>query len=175
MEFEILHAIQGIRNETLDIFMAWYTTIGDHGLIWIFLSIGLLAFAKTRFLGKVCLLSLLLEVLAVTFTLKPLIDRVRPCMTEALQAPLAQACYTNPSFPSGHTAAAFAVAAAILCVNKTWGMIALMSAALMGFTRLYFFVHFPSDVLAGAIVGSLCGYLAYRIYSRYDALKNQAQ
>lgn len=172
MEIDILHAIQSIRSTSLDQFMMWYTTLGDSGLIWIFLAVGLIAFPKTRFMGKVSLFALLLEVIAVT-TLKLLIDRVRPCMIDTLHTPLIEACYTSPSFPSGHTAASFAVAVAIFCINKTWGSIALMAAALMGFTRLYLFVHYPTDILGGIVVGGLCGYLAYRLYNRYLTLKNE--
>ena len=173
MEFEILHMIQTLRTDELDMFMMYYTALGDNGLIWIFLAIGLLAFPKTRFMGKVSLFAIFLEIIAVTFTLKPLINRLRPCMIETIQAPLVEACYTTPSFPSGHTACAFAMAIAIFCINKTWGTIALLAAALMGFTRLYLFVHFPSDVLGSIIVGSLCGYLAFRLYDRYLTLKGE--
>lgn len=174
MEFEILHAIQTIRTDALDMFMMYYSALGDNGLIWIILAIGLLAFPKTRFMGKVSLLAIFFEIIAVTFTLKPLINRARPCMIETIQSPLVEACYTTPSFPSGHTACAFAMAVAIFCINKTWGTIALLAAALMGFTRLYLFVHFPTDILGSIIVGSLCGYLAFRLYNRYLTLKGEA-
>ena len=71
MEFEILHAIQTIRTTTLDNIMVYYTTLGDYGLIWIFLAMGLIAIRPTRFMGKVSMLALLFEVGIVTFTLKP--------------------------------------------------------------------------------------------------------
>lgn len=171
MEFDILYAIQSIRTPWLDDLMMYYTTLGDSGLIWLFLAIGLIAFPATRFMGKVSLLSLLFEVGIVTFTLKPLIDRVRPCAIETLQSPIVEACYTDPSFPSGHTASSFAVAFAIFCCNKKWGALALAAATLMGFTRLYLFVHFPSDVIAGAVIGAFCGYLAWRLYDRYVKIK----
>ena len=175
MEFDILYAIQSIRSEWLDHFMLYYTTLGDSGLIWIFLAIGLIAFPATRFMGKVGLLALMIEVAVVTFTLKPLIERVRPCAIEAIQNPLVtNGCFTDPSFPSGHTASSFAVAFAIFCCNKKWGALALAAAALMGFSRLYLFVHFPSDVIAGAVIGSFCGYLAWRLYDRYATLKGEA-
>lgn len=171
MEFEILHAIQSIRSEWLDNFMLYYTTLGDSGLIWLFLAMGLMALPATRFMGKVSMLSLLFEVGIVTFALKPLIDRARPCTIEAIQNPVINGCFPDPSFPSGHTASAFAVAFAIFCCNKKWGSLALAAAALMGFSRLYLFVHFPSDVIAGAVIGSFCGYLAWRLYDRYVKIK----
>ena len=171
MEFEILHAIQTIRTTTLDNIMVYYTTLGDYGLIWIFLAMGLIAIRSTRFMGKVSMLALLFEVGIVTFTLKPLVDRVRPCFVEAIQSPLLEMAYTDPSFPSGHAASSFAVATAIFCCNKKWGVLALLAAALMGFTRLYLFVHYPTDVLAGAVIGALCGYLAWRMYDRYATVK----
>ncbi len=169
MEFQILHAIQSMRTEALDMFMLYYSTLGNHGLIWIFLSIGMIAFPATRLIGKTAILSLIFEVTAVTFTIKPIVDRVRPCIIEAIQSPLL--VLDSPSFPSGHTASSFAVAMVIFCFNRTWGTVALLAAALMGFTRLYLFVHFPSDVIVGALIGILCGYVAYRLYSRFEAQK----
>lgn len=59
------------------------------------------------------------------------------------------------SFPSGHTSASFAAATAIYAIDRRWGAAAYVLAALIGFSRLYLGVHFPTDVLAGAVVGIL--------------------
>lgn len=61
------------------------------------------------------------------------------------------------SFPSGHTSSAFAAAAALFCQNKRLGIPALVLAAFIGFTRLYLYVHFPTDVLAGILLGLMLG------------------
>ena len=70
----------------------------------------------------------------------------------------------SPSFPSGHTADAFAFAAAVSLRYRKWFIVAgmLLWASLVGYTRMALGVHFPSDVLAGAIIGILCAYFAYR-------------
>jgi undecaprenyl-diphosphatase len=156
MEFDILYAIQSIRTPWLDDLMMYYTTLGDSGLIWVFLAIGLIAFPATRFMGKVSLLSLLFEVGIVTFTLKPLIDRIRPCAIETLQSPIVEACYTDPSFPSGHTASSFAAASMICFEYPGFALPAFFLAVSIAFSRLYLRVHYPSDVLAGAFLGATC-------------------
>ena len=174
MEFAILHAIQSLRSPELDIAMVFFSHLGDHGLIWIAMAFGLLAFEKTRLIGKVTAMSIIVEIITVTLLLKPLINRVRPCAYETLSDPLVSVCYTDPSFPSGHTAVAFAFASALFFMNRRWGLVALLCAALMGFTRLYMFVHFPSDVAAGAVIGTVIGFICYRLYQRYEALKKQS-
>ena len=67
------------------------------------------------------------------------------------------------SFPSGHTSASFAAAVAVFACNKKWGSGALALAAVIAFTRLYLYVHFPTDVLAGAVLGTLCGVISYYV------------
>lgn len=172
MDFTILHAIQTLRNPDLDIAMVFISHLGDHGLIWIAMAFGLLAFEKTRLMGKVVAMSIIVEVITVTLLLKPLVDRARPCILESLSNPLVETCYTDPSFPSGHTAVAFAFASALFCMNRRWGTLALLGAAIMGFSRLYMFVHFPSDVAAAAVIGTIIGVMCYRLYLRYEAQKN---
>ena len=76
------------------------------------------------------------------------------------------ACLTDHSFPSGHTAAAFAAAVALFACHRKAGTIALFLAFLMGFSRLYLFVHYPTDVLAGALLGVLFGLIGYRLSNK---------
>ncbi|MBQ2924585.1 MAG: phosphatase PAP2 family protein, partial [Anaerotignum sp.] len=70
----------------------------------------------------------------------------------------------DPSFPSGHTSASFAAATAIYAINRKWGIAAYVFAAVMGFSRLYLGVHFPTDVLAGALVGTAAAMIIIRIF-----------
>ena len=102
----------------------------------------------------------LVDFVAINVWLKPRFDRWRPCEILTIDNPLLQ-CVQDGSFPSGHTSAAFAAATVIFCANKRAGILALAFATLMGFSRLYLFVHYPRDVLVGALLGSVFGFESY--------------
>ena len=117
------------------------------------------------------LLAALLIVLVVcNLTLKPLVDRTRPFAANGFEG-LLIAAPTDPSFPSGHTASSFAAAAAWFRRDKRWGSAALVLAALIAFSRLYLYVHYPSDVLAGAALGIAAAFLAGWIVKKAEALR----
>ena len=103
------------------------------------------------------LFSLAGNFLACNVILKPLVNRTRPYVLldyDILIPPVGDA-----SFPSGHTAASFAAATAIYAINRKWGIAAYIFAAVMGFSRLYLGVHFPTDVLGGAVCGTVAAWL----------------
>ena len=106
--------------------------------------------------------SLLLEVLCCNVILKPLVARVRPFdVNTAVQLLIARP--TDFSFPSGHTGASFAVVSALyFSKNRLW-MPSLILAMLIAFSRLYLYVHYPSDVLAGALIGIMAGWFGYAL------------
>ena len=152
----------------LDEIMIFVSALGNKGFIWI--AIGmlflLLGFRNKdwRNRGVLVLFSLLTNFLACNVILKPLIDRTRPYYVlgyDPIIPPVG-----DPSFPSGHTSASFAAATAIYIINKKWGIIAYIFAAVMGFSRLYLGVHFPTDVLAGAILGMLSARIARGIMTK---------
>lgn len=163
-ELAILDAIQGIHAPWLDSIVAAYTTTGDHGIIWILLGICLIIFRRTRKIGVAVLLALAIGALITNCVLKPVVMRPRPCDVN----PAINMIVPRPggsSFPSGHTTAAFAAFGAILFSREPKSPIALVvatgvAAIIMAFTRLYAYVHYPTDVLAGAIVGLLAGLAA---------------
>lgn len=107
-------------------------------------------------------LSLILEALCCNIILKPLVARLRPFeMNTAVQLVIEKPL--DFSFPSGHTGAAFAVVSALyFCKNRGW-IPALVMAVLIAFSRLYLYVHYPTDVLAGALLGMTAGWIAYRL------------
>lgn len=149
-----------LRMEWLNPVAVFYTSLGNGGWIFILVSIAFLLFRNTRKAGLSTLSAMLLGLVITNLTVKPLVARLRPWM---VMEELSVLIYSNDmnSFPSGHTCAAFAFAVA-LCVTlpQKWvKAAALIAAALMGFSRLYVGVHFPSDVLAGALLGSACGLL----------------
>ena len=130
------------------------TTLGNAGVIWIVLSVGLLIPKKTRRVGALALVSLVFSALIDNVILKNVVARTRPYdVIEGLTSLVgAQKDY---SFPSGHTGSAFAAAVVLfLGLPKKCGIPILVFACLMGLSRLYVGVHYPSDVLGGALIGT---------------------
>lgn len=152
-----------VRNDILTPFFVAVTRLGDKGFIWILISLLLLCFKKTREAGVTAILALLLCLLVINLTLKNLIARPRPFdMIEGL-IPLIERP-RDFSFPSGHSASSFA--AAVVFWKKfprRGGFWMFFLAALIGISRLYVGVHYPSDVLAGIALGVGLGYLSQRI------------
>ena len=161
----ILNWFQSIQNEFLTVLFKAITFLGEGGLIWIALGFCLIAYKKTRWVGITVLLALLFSLLVGNVTLKPLVARPRPCWRNSLVNLLIQ----NPkdySFPSGHALSSFAAAMAIFMNHRIMGVAALLFAFIMGCTRLYFYVHYPTDVLAGMLFGLILGFLAYWIATK---------
>lgn len=151
-EFGILYFLQSLHTPWLDMVMKNITRLGDSGIFWILTGLVLFCFKKTRKMGFCVLLSLAGGLLIGNIFLKNIVTRDRPCWID----PTVQLLIANPrdfSFPSGHAMASFEAAASIFFYNRRWGAAAIVLAALIAFSRLYLFVHFPSDVLAGLVLG----------------------
>ena len=157
-----LEALHG--NRLLDGAMLFVSWLGNSGLLFIALALLMLCFKRLRALGGVCCTALALDALLVNVLLKPLVARERPFATGAFTLLLLPP--GDYSFPSGHTAAAFAFAAALAPAGKKWSAAALLFACLMGFSRMYLSVHFPTDVLCGALCGALCGRAALFLWQK---------
>ena len=137
------------------------TTLGNAGVIWIVFSVGLLIPKKTRRVGVLALVSLLFSALIDNVILKNVVARTRPYdVIEGLTSLVgAQKDY---SFPSGHTGSAFAAAVVMFRgLPKKYGIPILVFACLMGLSRLYVGVHWPSDVLAGWAIGALTSVVVF--------------
>lgn len=160
MEFEILYAINNLHNPILDKIMIVITNLGDAGLIWIGIAIILLFIKKTRRCGALMLVSMVLGLIIGNGILKNLIARQRPCWLDET-IPLLISKPLDYSFPSGHTLASFEAAVMIFLHNKKWGIISFIPAILIAFSRMYLFVHFPTDILGGAILGSIISETVY--------------
>ncbi len=166
-----------IRNAVLDPFMMLYTQLGNTGMLFIALGVVMLLFKQTRKVGVSALCAMLIGLIVVNFTIKPLVARARPWLVIENFVNLVPEHDPN-SFPSGHTNAAFAFALAVcLSAPKKWMKItAVCMAAVMGLSRLYVGVHFPSDVLAGAAIGSLCGLAgAWVVRKAWERLPSRLQ
>ena len=153
VEFSILDFIQNqFRTSFGDFVMPLISKLGNGGIIWLVLSGLLCVFPKYRKAGVTMLTALALDVLLCNVMLKPLVGRMRP-FTVNTGVDLLINAPKDFSFPSGHTAASFAAAFALLFVkNKLW-IPSMILASLIAFSRLYLYVHYPTDVLAGILLG----------------------
>lgn len=161
MEFSFLYAIP--RTEVLDSFFLGLTRVaGSYGQLWLIVAALLLIFKGTRKAGVSVLIAYLAVFLIGQLALKNLFSRPRPCqMDEAFALLVARP--SSSSFPSTHSAWAFGAATAIFMQHRKMGVAAYVVAALIGFSRLYMFLHFPTDVLFGMVLGIALGVLAHRI------------
>lgn len=156
-----------VRNAVLDPLVCFYTKLGNHGMLWIALCLLMLLWPRTRRAGAAGALALVFSYLVTNVTLKHLVARTRPWLTLEGLIPLVVEPDPN-SFPSGHTSAALAAAVAWRrALPRGWAAAGLTAAVCMGLTRLYAGVHYPSDVLCGALVGILCGELAWYLSQRW--------
>ena len=162
-ELTILDWMQAnLRNPILDLLMPAITTLGNSGLIWIILAGILLLIPKYRKVGAAVLTGLVLEVICCNLVLKPLVARIRPCdVNTAVQLLIARP--DDFSFPSGHIGASFAAVAALYTSRNRLWIPSLILAVLIAFSRLYLYVHYPSDVLAGVVIGIMAGWIGSKL------------
>lgn len=162
-EYTVLNAIrENMSSGPMDAIMKGITFLGEAGWFWIVLGIVLAAVPKTRRIGFTVLGALLLSLIVCNITIKPIVERVRPYdFKEGIEIIISKP--TDYSFPSGHAAASFAAAVALFMCNKKWGTGAVCLAALIAFSRLYLFVHYPTDVIAGIVLGTLFGVISYYV------------
>lgn len=174
-DLSVFQWIQSIQNEFLDALMVGITTLGNGGAVFIALGLALLFTKKYRKAGLAVLVALLVMLLCNDLFLKEFFARPRPfnllgtdpgkyafwgkgyIYPELIGKP------TSFSFPSGHTASAFAAAIALLWHNRKLGIPTTIFAALMGFSRIYVEVHYCTDVIAGVVSGIICAFVAVLI------------
>ena len=171
MELQILDALQTIHNPVLDTLMCAITRLGDAGIFWILLCMVLLILPKTRRSGVILMAALLVDLVICNGILKPLVHRIRPFDVRTGIELLVKRP-TDFSFPSGHTAASFAsVMALYLAGEKKIWISSLGLAVLIAFSRLYLYVHYPTDVLGGVVAGLAAGALGYWLVKKVSELK----
>ncbi|MBP5471428.1 MAG: phosphatase PAP2 family protein, partial [Lachnospiraceae bacterium] len=145
--------------------MKLITHLGDTGIFWILIAIVLLFFKKTRPLGIMAGIALVVAVLINNVIIKPNVGRIRPYeVVDGLKLLIER--QHDPSFPSGHSGASFAAAVVFLVKGpKKIGIPAIIMAALIAFSRLYVGVHYPTDVICGIITGTCCAIISFMIWS----------
>ena len=168
----------------LDAVMPVVTKLGNGGIFWIAVSVVLMLIPKYRKAGFSMGAALLMGLLLCNLTLKPLVARIRPYDYQLEHfgkvIPLLISAPHDFSFPSGHTIASFEAATALLLHNKKLGIPAMVLAALVAFSRLYLYVHYPTDVIASILLGVGLAFLGtwlvkkgYGIFESRKALNNQ--
>ena len=174
MEIQILHWFESLHNPVLNPIMYGITTLGNAGFLWILMALLCLTVLpkKYRKIGFTIAAALIFSLIFCNGIMKNLWQRPR-CISENGQYMVISNEFENLynifnsisdfSFPSGHTSASFAAALAIFMWRKKEGIWAIVLAALIAISRLYLTVHYPTDVLASLILGSLYGIIAYYI------------
>ena len=159
----------------LDVMMPLVTHLGDGGILWIILALVLLWVPKCRKTGLAMVLALLMGFLVCNLWLKPWIGRLRPfdyqwqCYGHTIE--LLIAAPKDFSFPSGHTIASFEAATVLLLRHKKWGIPAVILACMIAFSRLYLYVHYPTDVIASIVLGTIFAFCANHLVNKGFSLR----
>lgn len=170
VDISILRVIREYFSSPLmDSIMVFITKLGDNGFIWIAIGIILLISKKYRKVGFTMLIALAITSIIGEGIIKNIIQRPRvfttfPDIEIIIRAPLSY------SFPSGHTASSFAAAVVLGHYIKDWKYLIYFFAALIAFSRLYLLVHYPSDIIGGILLGTVCSLITIKII---DNIKNK--
>ena len=171
-DLPILNWIQAhLQSTVLDFIMPYITILGDAGIFWIACAVILMLIPKHRKAGFSMGIALIFGVVVCNMILKPLVGRIRPYNynLEVLKlqwqdflvhGKLLVETPHDFSFPSGHTIASFEASVALYKNNKRLGIPALILASLISFSRMYLYVHYPTDVIASVILGTVFALIA---------------
>ena len=199
----LLIGIQDLLNaEWLTPIMKVITFFGEGGYFWIAVCLILLCIRKTRRLGIICSLSLLLTFICCNLVIKPAVDRVRPWVVFNAVHPFLPPP-GDASFPSGHSANSMGPAWALFIstlpekyrgsdgkLHKNYdsvpclgwksvgadpklmhnlGTAAVILAVLIGISRLYLGMHYPTDVVCGLLLGMICATIIHFIFKKIES------
>ena len=166
-DLPILDWIQAnMANPVLDFIMPWITLLGDAGIFWMVCA-AILAFTKKyRKIGFGMAIAMAMGLVVCNMILKPTVGRIRPYdFQESLGVTINLLIEKQHdfSFPSGHTIASFEACTVILLGSRKLGIPATLLAILIAFSRLYLYVHYPTDVIASVILGTIFGIIGYLV------------
>lgn len=177
-EFDLLYWFQSLHNPILDKIVVVITSLGNAGIFWILLTLVMLVVCKDKKVAWTSALALLFSLLVINIFLKNTVMRARPCWIDDT-IPLLVKNPKDYSFPSGHSSASFASAVSIVqyARYRKQGIAAVILAALIAVSRMYVFVHFPTDVFVGTILGIieaiLAGIIIRFIYRKIEEKKTR--
>ena len=156
----------------LDKVMPLITVLGDGGAFWIACAVLMMLLKKYRKAGISAGLALIFGLIICNMYLKPVVARIRPYDFQEQMGVLINLLIEKEhslSFPSGHTIASFEAATAILLRHKKLGIAAMILAILIAFSRMYLYVHYPTDVIASVFLGIGLAFLASWIVNKVSA------
>lgn len=179
LDYYLFQQINGLTGhwaklDYLGIYLASYVQYPLVGalLIYLFLGKDKREKLRNRFMVFGALVAALVARFVVATSFYYFFMRLRPFMTEIVNQ-LIPYDGAKSSFPSGHASFFFALSAVVYLYNKKLGTWFLAAAVLISLARVYVGVHYPSDVLAGAIIGILVGWLVYYLLNLYQKKKAQ--
>ena len=175
---------QNMQSTFLDFIMPFITILGDAGIFWIACSVILMFIPKYRKAGFSMGLALIFGVVVCNMILKPLVGRIRPYdynlqvlklnwQDFLVHGKLLVETPHDFSFPSGHTIASFEACTVLMLGNKKLGIPATLLAILIAFSRMYLYVHYPTDVIASVILGTIFGIIGYAIAKKIPMKKGK--
>ncbi|MGL4761714.1 MAG: phosphatase PAP2 family protein [Sarcina sp.] len=167
----IMYEVLNLHNPILNTIMIFFTKIGDLGAIWLLIGFVFFFFKRTRKIGVILYLSQILNIIVVTI-LKDTIQRPRPFLTLTDLHPLIS-LPTSYSFPSGHASSAFAGALVIAYMLRKWAVPAYALAITIAFSRVYLGVHYPSDIIVGAVIGTISSIIIITFYNNFLRKKHK--
>lgn len=156
-----------MHNAFTDKFFTIITHLGTAAVPWFLIALYYLAIKKRPRAGILILLSMGTAFLFANIIIKNIVQRTRPFEVYPELIELIISAPSSYSFPSSHTATSFAAATVIFYFSKKLGIASFVMAALIAFSRIFLFVHFPTDVLIGTILGIIIGALFIFLYKRY--------
>ncbi|WP_180339376.1 phosphatase PAP2 family protein [Peptoniphilus catoniae] len=170
MERFILDTIAKSTNIVFNNFAIALHLLGTAGIAFVVLGLILIIKKETRPMGFHIILSLILCLVFGNIILKPSLARTRPFIK--YKKPILISPPKDYSFPSGHTYASFATAFSIRSYNKSFSNFMLILASLFAFSRLYLYVHYPTDILGGIVLGYICSKLSEKIIKKFFSKKS---
>lgn len=153
----------------MDWLMSTVSLLCTADIIWFVLAAVLIYRKDTRKVGVTLLLALIISIIICNGILKPTVERIRPY--DEFGVSLIVPASSEFSFPSGHTTGVTVVTAVLLKHFRKWGYLMSIFAVMVMFSRMYLFMHYPTDILGGIAVGIVSVILAHVIMSYLDRRK----
>lgn len=163
-DIHILFGLHHLAGPHMDMFMTWFTTMINTIWLWAILAAGGLWKRQSRWVTISIIVAVFLAILVGDVAIKHVVMRIRPYLVIPDAPTLATLKYPiSYSFPSGHSFFFFAGATVLFRFRRRLGMAAYGLACVVAFSRMYLFMHFPSDVFTGAVLDILIGNIAWKM------------